>query len=105
MASTDLIPDDDGPDFMVVARPTQPMSLTYKITYQPEQEMWLLTQAVRVWVPSRNSWDLEELVELRYWQLDKLLATLRTFLDGAPGYFEVEGAASLRAAVDRITNR
>lgn len=90
---------------MVVARPTEPMSLTYRILYSPEQEMWTLTQSVRVWVPSRSSWDIEELVELRYWSLPKLLDTLRTFIDGADGYFEVAGAASLQAAVDRVTNR
>lgn len=97
--------NDDDDDFMVIARPTDPMSLTYKITYLPGDEMWTLTQSVRCWVPSRNSWDLEELVEIRYWSLDKLLSTLRSFIDGADGYFEVEGVASLQSAVDRITNR
>jgi hypothetical protein len=99
------IADPSESDFMVVARPTEPMSLTYRILYSPEEEIWTLTQSVRVWVPSRSSWAFDELVEIRYWSLDKLLATLRTFIDGADGYFEVEGAASLQAAVDRVTNR
>lgn len=98
-----LQPGDD--DFVIVCRPTEPTSLTYRVLFDPSSEMWTLTQSVRVFVPSQGRWQIEELVELRFWRAEDLLRTLRTFAEGALGYFEVAGVAELQADVDRVTDR
>lgn len=92
-------------DFVIVVRPTQPTSLTYQVTFNPEAGKWTLTQGVRVFVTEYQRWQVEELVELTFWTCDDLMSVLRQWVDGAPGYFEDTDGEVLQSVIDRMTNR
>jgi hypothetical protein len=103
--ATDPYLQGGSDDFMVVCRPVLPMSVTYKVQFDPEPERWVLSQAIRVWSVERRGWDLEELLEFRFQSCDALMSVLRQLVEGAPGYFEVGGVPELQADLDRVTDR